>query len=262
MKASQRRAIWIVAGTAVIAVGGALLVRRALPRRIAASPDPSLPAPKARKRMLPDLLVASALADLPDADTVLGEPDPRWDELLGGKLTADQWRYYERGYGTTCGVVTAAWLEAAGGPPVMINRAPPGGSAEMSPDGQHLAKGSIGAHIRKLHDGGKSLGWLRTPTTGALPDLQSGDILGTEHDKFDANGKPIKGEHVDVVLSVEPVGDELHIETADGGQTDAQGRQAAKRRTRVITKNGVVHSPGSGDAKVAWWVRTGGDDLA
>lgn len=235
MRTRHKRAIWIVGGTALVSAGAAILVRLVLPKK-----RPS------GGHVLADAIVAAALADLPDSTTVLGEPDPRWDELLGGKKSANQWAYFERGYGTTCGVVAAAWAEEAGWPADLINRDAPGGSGFK-----------IGAHISKLHDGARARGWLHVPNKGELADLAPGDILGTEHDVVDKDGNHTRGEHVDVVLSVTPQDDgTLAIETADGGQTDSQGRQAAKRRQRVVHANGTVVSPGSGNATVAWWIRS------
>ncbi len=233
MRTRHKRAIWIVGGTALVSAGAAILVRVLLPRK-----RPS------GGHVLADALVNAALADLPDSTSVLGEPDPTWDERLGGKKSANQWAYFERGYGTTCGVVTAAWAEIAGWPADLINRALPGGSGFK-----------IGAHISKLHDGARAHGWLHEPKHGELPDLVPGDILGTTHPAVDKDGNPIVGEHVDVVLSVDPQDDGLHIETADGGQTDDKGNQAAKRRQRVVHANGAVVSSGSGNATVAWWIR-------
>lgn len=234
MNANRKRAIWIVGGTALVSAGAAILVRLVLPRKRGPGGG----------SVLGDAIVNAALADLPDSTTVLGEPDPRWDELLGGKLNANQWRYYDRGYGTTCGVVAAAWAAQAGWPADLVNRDPPEGSGFK-----------IGAHISRLHDGARAHGWLHVPNRGDLPDLVPGDVLGTEHDVFDKDGNKTRGEHVDVVLSATPQDDgTLAIETADGGQEDAQGRQAAKRRQRVIHTDGTVVSPGSGNATVAWWI--------
>lgn len=234
MRTRHKRAIWIVGGTALVSAGAAILVRKLFPSK--SSPSGG--------SVYADTLVAAALEDLPNPDSVLGEPDPRWDALLGGKKSANQWAYYERGFGTTCGVVTAAWAEKAGWPAALINRDPPGGSGFK-----------IGEHISRLHDGARSLGWLHTPNKGELPPLAPGDILGTEHPSTDKNGNPITGEHVDVILSVtaQPDGT-LAIETADGGQEDSHGNQAAKRRQRIVHANGTVVSPGSGNATVAWWI--------
>jgi len=236
MRTRHKRAIWIVGATALVSAGAAILVRRIYPSAV-----PSLPG---SGHVLADAMVAAALQSLPNSDSVLGEPDPAWDELLGGKKSANQWAYYERGYGTTCGVVAAAWAAKAGWPADLINRDPPEGDGFK-----------IGAHISKLHDGARSHGWLHTPTKGELPDLQPGDILGTVHPATDKDGNPLAGEHVDVILSVDPQDDGLHVETADGGQTDDKGNQAAKRRQRVIHADGTVVSPGSGNATVAWWIR-------
>lgn len=246
MRTRHKRAIWIVGGTALVSAGAAILVRLLVPKKLPSG-----------GHVLADALVNAALADLPDSTTVLGEPDPRWDEILGGKLSPNAWRYFERGYGTTCAVVAGDWMKEAGWPADLINRAPEdGGTATMTSDGQHLAKGSIGAHISKMHDGARARGWLHEPSKGVLPDLAPGDILGTEHDVVDKDGNHTRGEHVDVVLSVTTQDDgTLAIETADGGQPDSQGRQAAKRRTRTVHANGAVVSPGSGNATVAWWIR-------
>ncbi len=234
MRTRHKRAIWIVGGTALVSAGAAILVRLLVPKKLASG-----------GHVLADSIVAAALADLPDSTSVLGEPDPTWDERLGGKKSANQWAYFERGFGTTCGVVAAAWAEIAGWPADLINRDPPGGDGFK-----------IGAHISKLHDGARAHGWLHEPSHGVLPDLAPGDILGTTHPSVDKDGKPLAGEHVDVVLSVTPQDDgTLAIETADGGQTDDKGNQAAKRRTRTVHANGSVVSPGSGNATVAWWIR-------
>lgn len=255
-----------LAGAAVAAYGLLRVLRSSSSTSTstpATSPAPSKPRP-------PDVaaeLVNVATRDLPDSSTVLGEPSPRWDEILGGRKGPGQWGYYEAHHGTSCGVVAAAWLEGAGGPPSLINRAPPGGNGFV-----------IGKHITKLHDGAKAIGWLREPTRGELPDLAPGMIYGTTRPAKDAEGHPLSGEHVGVILSVHRDGDVMTIETADGGQEDAQGRQAAKRKTRtVLVSQGsipysdgsmiprgdvAIESPGAGNVKLAWWIATGGDPLA
>lgn len=207
-------------------------------------------------------LVEVVLADLPNEDSVLGEPDSRWDTRLGGRLGPGRWAYYESSHGTSCAVVQGAWLELAGGPAVMINRKAPGGSGFK-----------IGAPVSRLYEGARSLGWLREPKAGTLPDLRAGDIYGTTHPAVDKDGNKLSGEHVGTVLSAELAGDTLNIETGDGGQKDSAGREAAKRRKRTISLSrgnqysdgslipagtAIVSTPGVGNTKLAWWIRTGG----
>lgn len=192
--------------------------------------------------------VASAVErDLPRSDSVLTEPSPRWDALLGGRIGPGKWRYYEAGYGTTCGVTAAGWLAKAGAPPGMINRDPPEGSG-FGP----------GAHISRLRQGAQELGWLFRPRAGQLPNLRRGDVYCMVRATSDGTS----GEHVGVVLKSKRIGDSLHLVTGDGGQTSDAGKQAAKRRNRVVYPDGTVVTPGSGSATLAWWIRMGGEAIA
>lgn len=216
---------------------------------------------------LQERLIQIATNYLPSSKSTLGEPDPRWDAILGGKVNADEWKVYSRNFGTTCGVVAAAWLEEAGGPPDMINRAAPKGSG-FKP----------GWHIIKIVEGAKKRGWYRAPSKGELPELNPGDFYGSNHPAKDKKtGKTIDGTHIGLVLSVERVGDELHIETADGGQ-GSWTKQFAARKKRVLRISSgntpyidgtmipagaiVVSSPGVGNARLDWWIRNGGDAIA
>lgn len=196
-------------------------------------------------------LLAAVLADLPTPDSTLSEtsnPD-RWDALLGGKTGSGTWGRYERGYGTTCGVAANGWLLEVGAPPEMINAAPPGGSGF-----------TIGAHISRINQGAQSLGWLRTPTRGQLPDFKPGDLYEINHTTSDGSD----GTHIGVVLSVTPSedGQSLAVETADGGQGTRQA-QSAKRSTRTFSLSSGAHpvavqSP-SGTGWLDRWVSVGGD---
>ncbi len=212
-------------------------------------------------------LLQVALNYLPESKSRISEPDPRWDKILGGRTSADSWKYYSRNFGTTCGVVAASWLEEAGGPPDMINRDPPGGSGFKN-----------GWHIIKIMEGAKKLGWFRKPTNGQLPDLQPGDFYGSNHPAKDKKtGAVIDGTHIGTVLSVDRSGDTMTIETADGGQGDWIHQSAARRkRTLFISKGAtpyidgtlipagavVLTTPGVGNAKLDWWIRNGGDNVS
>lgn len=210
---------------------------------------------------LSERLLAVALADLPASDSVLTEPSERWDAVLGGRIDADRWRYYERGFGTTCGVVAASWLEDAGAPPEMINRNPPLG------DGFKM-----GWHIIKARDGARKRGWLREPQSDQLPDLRPGDLYATNHPAKDKNGKPIDGTHIGLVVAVEHAGDAINIETADGGQGPWRKQSAMRVARTVRISDGslkyadgspipagrvAVMRPGIGNTRLEWWIRLG-----
>jgi hypothetical protein len=47
---------------------------------------------------------------------------PLWDEILGWAIGPGRWKLYEKGYGTTCGIVVGYVLEQAGADPRLINR--------------------------------------------------------------------------------------------------------------------------------------------
>lgn len=137
---------------------------------------------------------------------------PLWDEILGGAIGPGRWKLYEKGYGTTCGIVVAYVLEQAGIDPRLINRGD---------------RYKIGAHISRLFQGGKAIGALRMDA-----ELEPGDVYCMLRD----GGKPgVVPEHVGLVL--ERHGAELV--TADGGQTDANGNQCARIVRRTITGNRI-----------------------
>lgn len=225
----------VVAGAA-LAVAAGLLSRRA--SKGAAEPGTD---------DLPGRVLAAAKRLIPAPPAVLGRGDPAWDDAMGGiKGGEGVWRYYGEGFGTTCGVVAAYIAFLAGLPAELINRDAPEGSGFR-----------VGEHIARLYQGAKALGWLRQPEGGQV-DLKPGDIYCTVRSGATWNGAPASGEHVGVVLSVsEPdASGNRTVETADGGQRDANGLQCAKRNTRTL--KGETLTLGTGPALVAWWVRTGG----
>lgn len=184
---------------------------------------------------------------LPRPDTIFGEPDPRWDAAMGGRRGADVWGYYQENAGTTCGLFAAWILSLCGAPAAMINRAAPEGSGF-----------TVGAHITKIYQGARSLGWLRTPPASGELDLRPGDLYCTTRAGATYHGQPVSGEHVGFILSIGPAGPDgaRAVETADGGQTDGNGRQCAKRRQRTL--RGRQLSLVTGPATIDWWVRLGG----
>ena len=197
-------------------------------------------------------LVNTILKDLPNADSVLGEPSARWDELLGGRTGPNSWNRYGRtcgsdghsGCGTSCVIVTNGWAIDAGLPSDMVITAP-----TPSGGGQPILNAQI--------SGAKSRGWLHTPTSGVLPNLRPGDIFNI----FNIN----HGLHEGVVLSATKSADgqSLTIESADGGQNDSQGRQAATRQKRTFAFQSGLH-PISVHSKFGsgWldrWIAGGGD---
>lgn len=193
-------------------------------------------------------LLNVVLADLPSSDSVLTEPSPRWDELLGGRKGPGVWGRYERNYGTTCAVAVDGWLLSVGAPPELINATQADGGTGFVP----------GEHIIRLNAGAKALGWLRTPVRGQLPDFRPGDIFEINHD-----GGSGDNTHVGVVLRVTPKGsDTLEVETADGGQ-GTRDNQSAKRNVRTFKVSTgphavTVQSP-SGAGWLDRWVAVGGD---
>lgn len=154
---------------------------------------------------------------------------PLWDEMLGGALGPGRWKLYEKGYGTTCGIVVGYVLEQAGADPRLINR------------GDRF---KIGAHISRLYEGGKAIGALRMDA-----ELEPGDVYYMLRD----GGKPgVLPEHVGIVLARN--GDELV--TGDGGQKDANGNQCARIVRRTI-KGNRIHGP-FGGATCGWRLSLGG----
>ena len=204
-------------------------------------------------------LVDVALSYLPTSASTLGEEDPRWDALLGGKMGDGRWKYYERGFGTTCAIVAAGMLEQAGAPPELINRDAPGGSG-FKP----------GWHVTKLHEGATQLGWIRMPQEGRLPDLEPGDIYCATHPAKDRDGNPLSGEHVGCLVGVDTTADAIALETADGGQGTSAHQMMARIRRVVRVSDGTltypdgsripsgtitIQTPGVGNTRLAWWIQ-------
>lgn len=222
----------------VVLAGAGLLGVSMLVRRL------RRPSPPADLRTC---VVQRCIEVLPRSDSILGEPDPRWDAAMGGRKGPDVWSYYQENAGTTCGLFAAWVLSLCGAPPVMINRNPPEGSGF-----------AIGAHITKIYQGAKSLGWLRTPPASGELELLPGDLYCTTRPGATYHGQPTSGEHVGFILSIGAAGPDgaRPVETADGGQTDQNGRQCAKRRQRTL--RGRQLSLVTGPATIDWWVRLGG----
>lgn len=187
-------------------------------------------------------------SDLPNANSVLGEPSPRWDALLGGRTGPNSWGRYGRGFGTTCVIVTNGWAIDAGFPSDMVITTPtPTGG------GVPILHAQIGAATTR--------GWLHTPKSGVLPNLRPGDIFNINHVTTTGND----GLHEGVVLSVvkSADGQSLTIESADGGQKDAQGREAATRQKRTFAFQSGAHpiavSSKFGSGWLDRWIAVGGD---
>lgn len=191
-------------------------------------------------------LLALALADLPEVDSVLGCDSPTWDERLGGKLGPGRWRYFEDGpandprrWGTTCEVYLVALASLAGWPPRAINREPPEGRG-FTP-GMHLP----------ILEQNLPHGWKLPP---GLP--APGDAYVIEH----AN----KGVHVGVVLAVERLaeGGAWYVTTGDGGQTDArpgwEGRQCATRTVRLFDPAALTLTSGGTACPLLYLLREPG----
>lgn len=193
-------------------------------------------------------LHAIVLQDLPEADSKLGEPSPRWDELLGGRISPGKWKHFETGYGTTCGAVVDGWLTDAEAPPQLINASPEDGGSGYT----------IGASISRLIRGASELGWLRKVERGVLPAIRPGDI-------FRINRQSASGEHVGVALRVTPSADgqSLEVETADGGQGTRE-QQTATRNIRTFSLSSGAHPIAvQSPFNSGWleeWVAVGGDE--
>jgi hypothetical protein len=190
------------------------------------------------------LFMAPLAARVRDAALALspaGVGDPRWDnEVLGGKLGPGRWKYYEKGYGTTCGIFAGAVLARVGAPAALINREPPEGSG-FKP----------GEPISRLYQGARALGWLRVAGRDPL-ELRPGDVYCVHRPGATYKGAPVSPEHVGIVVNVAGA----KITTADGGQTDARGEQCSLRRERTLS--GAELATVTGPAKLVWWIRPGG----
>ena len=115
-------------------------------------------------------LLNAVLRDLPAPDSVLTEPSPRWDEILGGRTGPNDWAHYERSKGTTCIVFVNGEAIAAGFPEDMIVTGPtPGGAGTVI--------------LQTQHAGAKARGWYHTPERGVLPNLRPGDIFEINGDR-------------------------------------------------------------------------------
>jgi len=195
-------------------------------------------------------LLRSVLGFLPEETSILAEPDPRWDAILGGRKGPDLWGYYQwaKGakYGTTCGIFVAACAAYAGLPREIINRDPPEGSGYVPT-----------AHIKRLWEGGGILGWRKAydPKSGFEP----GDIYCQARDGT-FNGKPTRIEHVGIVLScLEDGRGGWILETADGGQTHPEtGRQCAKRAQRTVFGKKITNTKTGTVAELQWLLRPRG----
>jgi hypothetical protein len=159
----------------------------------------------ARARVL-DVINRLTPADLGDA---------RFDEILGGAPRAPgKWPLYEEGFGTTCGLYVSRVLEALGCSRRLINRG---------------ASYQIGAHISRLLDGARELRALRSGLAG----IKAGDVylVWSRPDGTDA--------HVGFWLGEESGG---WVRTADAGQVNRAGRQAA-RFVRRRLRDGSLSGP-------------------
>ena len=85
---------------------------------------------------------------------------PLWDEILGGAIGPGRWKLYEKGSGTTCGILVGYVLEQARVDVRLINR------------GDRF---KIGAHISRLYEGGQS---DRRAPHGC--GTRAGDVEGAE----------------------------------------------------------------------------------
>jgi hypothetical protein len=192
---------------------------------------------------------AVVLSHLPTQESKLGEPDPRWDAILGGRTGPDNWNWYGRAAGTTCIVTVNGFAaQTPGFPENMVVREPTpnGGGTRM-----------IQAQIK----GAEARGWLRTPVRGQLPNFRPGDIFNINHATSDGTD----GTHEGVVVCVTPSADgqSLIVETADGGQGSRTAQFASRNKRTFRLSDGpnpvVVQSP-SGPGWLDRWIALGGDE--
>jgi hypothetical protein len=193
--------------------------------------------------------LTTVMRDLPSRESRLEEPNPRWDEVLGGRTGPDAWQQYGRGAGTTCIVAVNGWARSTPGFPadmVVTEPTPAGGGTRM---------------ITAFNDGARRRGWLRTPQRGVLPDFRPGDVFNINRVRADGND----GTHVGVVrrVTVAPDGRSMEVETADGGQGSLTGQYAGVNVRTFSISDGphaiAVHSPAS-DGWLDRWVAVGGDE--
>jgi len=129
--------------------------------------------------------------------------DTKFSTLIGNMYTERQRA------GSTCGFLTSYLLFQLGcRSPLIVNRNDPASGLTYK----------IGANVSRLVGGAKSLGAWRPGPMG----IRHGDIY------FISNGPP-ETEHVGVYLGAP---DGAHWDTADAGQTNSGGHQAARYVTR------------------------------
>ena len=172
----------------------------------------------------------------PTPSTVIQQPAPLWDQILGGRVAdlygGPAWAYFATyvgekdgkkvSGGTTCAILASYVLSRAGAPAAWINRLP---TDPVAPG----AGFTPGAHFPKMLNGAKAGGfWLDRP-----PTLLPGDLYFVDHPP-----KP-NSDHVGLVLERGPLRADgtREITTGDGGQTCASG-QCAKIATRILAADG------------------------
>ncbi len=134
--------------------------------------------------------------------------DERFDEILGGKIGPDRFRYYQKGYGTTCAIFAAFILWKAGADPSCINR------------GETFR---TGAHAEKIFQCARARNAFRTNSIG----LKTGDFF------YVSDSANPSLWHVGFVWEL----GEEHMTTADGGQTNQNGDQCVRFVRRRIRRD-------------------------
>lgn len=164
----------------------------------------------------------------------VGEPEKRWvDTVLGGETGPGAWRWFTKGKGTTCMVFMTAVLEQAGVPKEYLNRPWPGEDTSGKPT-EHY---HFGAWMAPMQKAGSALGaplvYENNPST-----LTPGDVYVVTRDATASSDPAIDRTHVGIVLeTTDQVDEGLALTTADGGQTDPEGRQCARIMHRTLKGN-------------------------
>lgn len=150
--------------------------------------------------------------------------DGRFEQLLGAPTGDKAWQYYTVGFGTSCAVVVAALLAKIGCAPKLLNMHPSDGGSGHVP----------GATITKLIQGAKDVGaWRAGPS---LNGIREGDVY--------VLATPPKGTDAHTGFWLERSGD--WVFTADAGQRDKEGEQAARIVRRKIVGDTMSGPEGLG----------------
>ena len=183
-----------------------------------------------------DSLLAAALQQISDAETVIQPGSPEFNAVGGGPQFVccgqPAWPYYQmvvsiappRSGGTTCSTFLAYWMSVAGGWPAdMIDRKPTDADA---PGGGFVP----GLSLSKIIAGAKKRGWYHDAQAGDV-GLQPGDIYHVDHPAHP------NSDHVGIVREVRDPGPDgtREIGTIDGGQGSGAD---ARWQTRILSADG------------------------